>query len=236
MKDIKQPTSFELHINSDPDFTKKFGKKVKAIGGHYRACRGYQTTRFVHIPNTEEGRELAQAILDEFAFDSVKPDKFHLRKTSTVISRGLPLLLPSWAIVHYTKSIDEALSMLAKNLESKAAVEIFDRLSREEKAKESRDRRRQEVERLTESLRGHPELSRAVEIFTDFIAATAEVELSDQDYIRIIEGAVSAEYQGKLCPKCGKSLSFVEETSVEHGSSEWYECEHCGYSSKEVAA
>ena len=45
-----KPTEFELHLCSDTDFPKLFGKRVKAIKGRYSACRGDQNTRYVHIP------------------------------------------------------------------------------------------------------------------------------------------------------------------------------------------
>jgi len=72
--------SWEIHCDASSDFTKKgFGRKVKAVGGHFSKCRGYCDKRFVHIPDTPEGREVADAVIAAFP---------HYGKT-TIISRGV---------------------------------------------------------------------------------------------------------------------------------------------------
>jgi hypothetical protein len=40
----------ELHLTSDPEFTGKFGRRVKEAGGTHSGARGYRTTRYVTIP------------------------------------------------------------------------------------------------------------------------------------------------------------------------------------------
>lgn len=40
----------EMHLPSDSSFTRKFGKRVKDIGGKYSECRGSRYNRFVDIP------------------------------------------------------------------------------------------------------------------------------------------------------------------------------------------
>jgi hypothetical protein len=44
------PEHIELRLSGDPDFPKKFGKRVKAVGGSYTEARGGFTDRFVTLP------------------------------------------------------------------------------------------------------------------------------------------------------------------------------------------
>jgi len=44
------PTEIELHLSGNPEFTRKYGQKVKAAGGRYSECRGDSSIRFVHLP------------------------------------------------------------------------------------------------------------------------------------------------------------------------------------------
>lgn len=44
--------TIELHISTDPAFTKTHGKMVKACGGSYRSVRGHCTSRIVKIPSS----------------------------------------------------------------------------------------------------------------------------------------------------------------------------------------
>lgn len=60
---IPAPTEFELHLSANPDMPKRQGALVKSVGGRYSECRGYNDTRFVHLPNTEAGREIADLLL-----------------------------------------------------------------------------------------------------------------------------------------------------------------------------
>ena len=59
---------FRLDIATDPDFCAKgYGKKLRAIGGKYSECRGQDnTSRFLTIPNTTEGRDFAAEVAKLF--------------------------------------------------------------------------------------------------------------------------------------------------------------------------
>lgn len=74
---IPQPKAVELHLGTSPEFS-KYSKKVKALGGKYSDCRGYNNKRFVTLPWSNEGRELANKLIVEFG-----------RKPTTAIVRGV---------------------------------------------------------------------------------------------------------------------------------------------------
>ena len=58
----------ELHLNGSTDFTARgYGRQVRALGGNFTECRGnLSSKRFVHVPNTEAGLDLAAKLLDKF--------------------------------------------------------------------------------------------------------------------------------------------------------------------------
>lgn len=60
------PSSIELHLGPDPDFTKCHSRQVKAMGGTYTECRGYNDTRFVTLPNDDRGRALANELMRRY--------------------------------------------------------------------------------------------------------------------------------------------------------------------------
>jgi hypothetical protein len=62
---VPQPKAVELHIGTSPEFS-KYSKKVKALGGKYSDCRGNTYKRFVTLPWTPEGRELADTLVAKF--------------------------------------------------------------------------------------------------------------------------------------------------------------------------
>ena len=67
---IVNPTigSFELHLYPSADFTAKgWGRKLRKLGGDFRAARGHDDIRFVFVPNTEPGRKLCGELLARFA-------------------------------------------------------------------------------------------------------------------------------------------------------------------------
>lgn len=49
-----------------PPFPARYGHRVKEIGGKYSACRGNQTTRYVTLPATSEGGDLAVVLLEKY--------------------------------------------------------------------------------------------------------------------------------------------------------------------------
>lgn len=75
---IPQPKEVELHLGPSASFT-KYSKRVKALGGKYSDCRGNTYKRFVTLPWTPEGRELADKLVAEFGWS----------KDTTLIVRGV---------------------------------------------------------------------------------------------------------------------------------------------------
>jgi len=57
--------AFELHLPSAFELSQSRRKKIVELGGNYSECRGYSDTRFVAIPNSALGRELAATLLNE---------------------------------------------------------------------------------------------------------------------------------------------------------------------------
>jgi hypothetical protein len=54
----------ELHLSPSTEFTRKYGKKVKAVGGNYSQVRGNSFQRFVTVPASE--KELIDNLVTEF--------------------------------------------------------------------------------------------------------------------------------------------------------------------------
>lgn len=91
---IPQPKAVELHLGTSPEFS-KYSKRVKALGGKYSDCRGNTSKRFVTLPWTPEGRELADKLVAEFGWS----------KKTTLIVRGVDRFrnkhVHAWVIVHH---------------------------------------------------------------------------------------------------------------------------------------
>ncbi len=133
----------ELHLSSDAELVTKFGKKIKALGGHYSECRGHYTTRFVHLPWTPAGRELAQKLLDTY------PDHY-TKKTSVVILRNFPRIDDT---VYKGSSLVEALEKLRVNARKLKAMGVLKPVkSAAERHAEALETARKTVEHFRTSL------------------------------------------------------------------------------------
>lgn len=111
---IPAPQSVELHLSTSPEFS-RYSKKVKALGGRYSHCRGDVSRRFVTLPWTEEGRELANTLVAQFGTGSVICGKTTLIvRTCNRSFRGRHI--HAWVIVHKIDraSSDPCGSLLAK--------------------------------------------------------------------------------------------------------------------------
>lgn len=84
--DVVAPTQIELHLGPDPTLVGRYGSRIKRAGGKYRACRGYQDTRFVFLPNTTEGRELANELVRAYPGRDTLSGRY--REVTPVIFRG----------------------------------------------------------------------------------------------------------------------------------------------------
>ena len=96
---IPQPTSVELHLSGSPEFS-KYSKRVRELGGKYSECRGWKSNeRFVTLPWTAEGRELADRLVEKFGSSSGR---------TTAIIRGVGDFngrhVPSGIIVRYVET------------------------------------------------------------------------------------------------------------------------------------
>lgn len=62
---LTDPTSIEIQLEYDTKAPRLFGKKIKAAGGSCSACRGWKTTRYIHLPINADTRPLINAIVHE---------------------------------------------------------------------------------------------------------------------------------------------------------------------------
>jgi hypothetical protein len=100
------PQKLELHLSKDSYLPKRFGKRIRALGGTYSSVRGNKHMRFVHLPNDDPGRLLANQLIKQFAMG--------LR--NTVVLRGIthprPDLrescLPAWVVCHQASPKDDS--------------------------------------------------------------------------------------------------------------------------------
>lgn len=76
-----QPKTVELHLRADAELPKRFGQRIKAVGGGYSKCRGHTDKRFVKVPINEI--ELINELITTF------PDY----RSTTVIFRGMSVRL-----------------------------------------------------------------------------------------------------------------------------------------------
>ena len=87
-----------MHLSSSPAFTRRFGKKVKALGGRYSHCRGDCSKRFVTLPTTPEGALLADEIVRVHPSFSRSRGR---RGTTVIARRCTPRAPQAWVDVHY---------------------------------------------------------------------------------------------------------------------------------------
>jgi hypothetical protein len=92
------PYSIRMDLRNDPEFVKKYGKKVKAVGGSYSECRGHQSTRFVVLPSSED--VLINTIWAEFG-GADRINKKSGEKMGTMVAQSVALSnhLPAWVTV-----------------------------------------------------------------------------------------------------------------------------------------
>jgi hypothetical protein len=107
---VNRPAELELHLGSDPELVRKFGHKIKKIGGRYDKCLGHKVTRYVHVPLTtgepdDPGLELANELIKLYGV----PLRRNKGKV-VVIVRGHCANLEAWIEVQYVdkKSVTPA--------------------------------------------------------------------------------------------------------------------------------
>lgn len=103
---LDNPTGVVLHLYGNPEFTKKFGKKVKKAGGRYSKCRGWRSgRRFVHMPlKSDEDRELVNKIYSTYGDGTI------------IATAGVPDHTEAWMTVMSVprKSSDPVATFLAE--------------------------------------------------------------------------------------------------------------------------
>jgi len=112
------------------DFPKRFGKRVKAAGGHYSECRGSCQIRFVNLPGT------AAALADEMIAEACEPytarDGSTKRRRVIVVAEGGTTPFDfgnshSWVTVHRIRSMAEAITALTSAVTEALARDLVRR-------------------------------------------------------------------------------------------------------------
>ena len=97
---IGLPASVELHLSTSPELPKRFGKRIKAAGGDYSACRGYCDHRYVTLPLTDDTRGLINDLLRAHGKTG--------GKGTTVVARGTGVRgAQAWMDVHKAPYVGE---------------------------------------------------------------------------------------------------------------------------------
>ena len=93
---------FTVRFYDLPDFTRRYGRRVRAVGGSYSECRGSTQYRNVEMPGTPE----AFALADELLAELVKIEGAKLSERTVLIADG-PMphsncgRVESWVTVQY---------------------------------------------------------------------------------------------------------------------------------------
>ena len=99
------PYQVRLDLNTDPTFVKKYGKKVKEVGGSYDAARGQISHRFVYLPIAAES--LINDVWREFgSWDHTSKKTGEKMGTMVATIPGGYNNLPAWVTVHNVSLVD----------------------------------------------------------------------------------------------------------------------------------
>lgn len=93
------------------DMPARFGSAITSLGGDYNQCRGYHTTRFVKLPMTVEGIDLAVDLLRFYAnkrYVSRFDRTVEVMAPTTVVLRGGTSYQDSFADVLKVDSCEQA--------------------------------------------------------------------------------------------------------------------------------
>lgn len=110
-------------------FTRRYGSKIKALGGHYSECRGHQNKRSVGLPGTKHGLLLADQILAEAWDVETLPGYKHLEDRVTMIAESPcdPHVghIPAWVNVQYPRTVAEFMEKIRAALEQAVERKII---------------------------------------------------------------------------------------------------------------
>lgn len=100
------PFMVELHLRTDSELPRKYGRAIKGVGGSYSEARGMGSLhRFVKVPNTS--RELINTLVREFGFS----DSDRKSAKVTMIARPLRWTLPSGiGLIYVAKSVSDPIA------------------------------------------------------------------------------------------------------------------------------
>jgi hypothetical protein len=130
---------FDLHLSPSAELPKRFGKRIRAVGGTYSDCRGYDSVRYVSVPATKAGRVLADELLARFPGGRTlgTPSKLSAGLTC-VILRSFPRVPELVTYVTATGEAEQTLRATARKLHTEgklprpqtAAARAAERLAR----------------------------------------------------------------------------------------------------------
>jgi len=114
---LMDPTHVELHLSHSPDLPRVFGKKVKAAGGTYTACRGHRRSRSVTLPFTP----------DTYALINVLVRAYGNRKTAMIALGTRVSGSMAWMNVHYVSREEQEPATVFLDRYWKAVQQAVDR-------------------------------------------------------------------------------------------------------------
>jgi hypothetical protein len=82
--------TLRVDIGGNPDFTKKgYGRRLVAMGGRFSECRGQSYERYLTVPTTAAGLDLAAEAIEAFGGRSLTSRRNDPRATVVVEPSGL---------------------------------------------------------------------------------------------------------------------------------------------------
>jgi hypothetical protein len=168
-----KPTEIRLDLSPDPTFTRRFGKRVKALGGSYDHVRGYANRRHVHMPfETSEQRDLVDAMLQTYPMGGWR------KKGTTVVFGCAQRTYPqSWMKVfevplNSTEPLKDAARSFCKTYDNAIQRKIIDPVGLRRREKEAECQKLQ-AQRQLDDFRARCE---AATTLVEFSALASEIE------------------------------------------------------------
>jgi hypothetical protein len=124
------PRTVRVDLTRNSDFVKKFGKKVKSLGGHYSECRGHGSARYVTLPIAKISDErlaevtaLIGQLVKEFGPSSL---------TTFVFETSGGAGIPAWVEVQRDTSFEHALASYWTAMENAIERKLMRRVTESE--------------------------------------------------------------------------------------------------------
>lgn len=175
---VNYPTKVVLRLYPETKLTRKYGKKINAMGGRYERLNGDSAERWVHLPLTQEGIELANVLLAEYPL----PEKSGRKKLPTAVSfggiRGMPY---RWQYFRTNaETVEEALTHYDRHFEGLLAKGEMEEVTEADLVAD---------EEMRERVRRHHEFKEVSRMFKIALAKAESVGLTvTPEQREVVEG------------------------------------------------